>query len=46
MRDLIHRVRLAVDPDTWRKVKIKALEEGVTVSELVDRILKEYVTRG
>ena len=34
---------IKVDPELWRKARARALVEGMTLQELMTKLLKEYV---
>ena len=34
---------IKVDPDLWLKARAKALVEGMTLQELITKLLKDYV---
>jgi len=34
---------IKVDPDLWLKARAKALVEGMTIQQLITKLLKEYV---
>lgn len=34
-------ISIKINPDVWRQAKIQAIEEGTTVSKLVEKALKE-----
>lgn len=36
---------LKVDPELWKKVKIHAIKKGVSVSELIEDLLKKELSK-
>jgi predicted HicB family RNase H-like nuclease len=34
---------IKVDPELWRRARAKALVEGMTLQQLMTKLLKEYV---
>jgi predicted HicB family RNase H-like nuclease len=34
---------IKVDPELWRRARAKALVEGMTLQQLITKLLKEYV---
>jgi len=36
---------IRMDPELWNKARAKALTEGMTMQDLVDRLLKEYLKK-
>lgn len=34
-----------IDADLWHRVKVKALQEHITLKALVERLLNEYLAR-
>jgi hypothetical protein len=39
------KTNLFVDPDLWRALRVRALEEGMTTTDLLNRIIAAYVGR-
>ncbi len=39
------RTNLFIDPDLWRRLRVRAIEEGMTATNLLNRIIDEYLTR-
>ena len=39
-------VNVRVDEELWKKARIRALEEGVSISEVFRRLLELYVRNG
>jgi hypothetical protein len=37
------RTNLFIDPELWRALRIRALEEGTTATDLLNRIIAAYV---
>lgn len=37
---------IRVDEDVWKEAKIYAIRSGITISELLDRLLKEKLKHG
>ena len=37
---------IMVDPELWKKVKMEAVERGITLSEAVEEALKAWLERG
>lgn len=37
------KTSIALDPDLWRKVRYRALDEGATARKIVERALKAYL---
>ena len=37
---------IRVDEDVWREAKIYAIRSGMTISELLERLLKEKLKHG
>jgi hypothetical protein len=37
---------IKVDPELWQKARAKALTEGQTMQDLIDRLLREYLKKG
>ena len=40
------RVNLTLDPDTYHKAQDQCYRDGVSVSEMVNRLLLEYIDDG
>lgn len=38
-------ISIKINPDVWKQAKIQAIEEGITVSKLVEKALKEKFRR-
>ena len=36
---------IKIDPETWKKAKIEAIEEDLTVSELLEEAIREYIEK-
>ena len=34
-----------MNPETWRKIKIKALQESLTIPELIRRMADNYIRK-
>lgn len=45
-KDQIERVRLVVNADQWRRLRIRALQEKKSLRQLMSEILEEYLSRG
>ena len=43
-KEIVTSIR--IDEDIWKKAKIIAIEEGITLKELLERLLKEELKRG
>ena len=43
MEEVTKSVR--VDPDLWRKARAKALAEGMTLQDLITKLLREYLLK-
>lgn len=39
----MQRVNMDLDKALWRKVSVRAAEEGITKKELVEKALKKYL---
>ncbi len=37
------RTNLFVDPELWRTLRIRALEEGTTATDLLNRVIADYL---
>ena len=37
---------IRIDPDLWRKARSKAVAEGMTMQDLITRLLTEYLKKG
>ena len=42
----IKKTSVNLDEDLWRRARMRAIEEDTTVSELVERTLREYLKNG
>jgi len=38
------KTNLHIDPNLWRALRVRAIEEGVTATALLNRIIAEYLT--
>ena len=36
---------IRIDPELWHKARVKALAEGVTMQDLITRLLTEYLKK-
>jgi len=36
---------IKIDPNLWKKTKIQAIQDEITVSELLEEAIKEYIIR-
>jgi predicted HicB family RNase H-like nuclease len=36
---------LRVDPELWKKAKIQAIEEGMTLAEVVEHALQDWIEK-
>ena len=36
---------LRIDPDLWHKARVKALAEKMTLQDLIEKLLKEYLKK-
>lgn len=36
---------IRIDPDLWHKARVKALEEGMTMQDLVTKLLTQYLKK-
>jgi hypothetical protein len=43
--DATRKTNLFVDRELWRALRVRALEEGVTATELLNRALAEFLGR-
>ena len=43
-KEIVTSIR--IDKDLWKKAKILAIEEGTTLKELLERLLKEEIKKG
>lgn len=34
-----------IDPDLWQRVKVKAVKEQITVREVIERLLKDWIKK-
>jgi hypothetical protein len=39
------RTNLFIDPALWRALRVRAIEEGTTATNLLNRIIDEYLLR-
>lgn len=39
------KTNLHIDPDLWRGLRVRAIEEGVTATSLLNRIIAEYLKK-
>ena len=37
---------IRVEPDLWRKARSKALADGMTMQDLITKLLTEYLKKG
>jgi predicted HicB family RNase H-like nuclease len=35
-----------IDPELWHLVKIQAMREGMSISQLIFKVLREYLEKG
>ena len=45
MADATQKTNLFVDPELWRALRVRALEEGTTATELLNRAIAEFLGR-
>jgi len=45
MAEPTQKTNLFVDPELWRALRVRALEEGTTATELLNRALAEFLGR-
>lgn len=36
---------IKIDPETWKKAKIQAIQDDLTVSELLEHAIREYIKK-
>jgi hypothetical protein len=45
MAEPTQKTNLFVDPELWRALRVRALEEGTTATELLNRAIAEFLGR-
>jgi predicted HicB family RNase H-like nuclease len=35
-----------IDPELWQAVKVRAIQEGLSISQLIFKVLMEYLEKG